>query len=82
MTDDVTHVGDISYVRKHFEEKNDEEANRREEMVTAAFPGDTTATNKALVLASLFMLVSFYIAVLEILITIIHLNYMHLCFVG
>ncbi|OXA50906.1 hypothetical protein Fcan01_13914 [Folsomia candida] len=39
---------------------DDEEANRREEMVTASFPGDITATNKALLLASLFMLDNIY----------------------
>lgn len=59
MADDVTHVGTVNYLQKHFEHKDDEEANRREEMVTASFPGDITATNKALLLASLFMLVIF-----------------------
>lgn len=34
MADDVTHVGEVRYVQKQFEEKDDEESNRREEMVT------------------------------------------------
>jgi hypothetical protein len=56
MSDEVTNIGNIGYFHQNFGSEDPEDG-LRGAMITASFPGDATASSKALILASLFMLV-------------------------
>lgn len=58
LSDDLTYIGEIKHMRKKFNDYGDPEANRMKAVLGASIPGDTFSANKALLLASMFMLVS------------------------
>lgn len=57
LPDDITYIGEIKHTRKKFEDYGDPEANKTKAVLGATIPGDTNSSNKALLLASMFMLV-------------------------
>ncbi|CAL8089455.1 unnamed protein product [Orchesella dallaii] len=56
LSDDVTYIGEIKHLRKKFNDYGDPEANRTKAVLCASIPGDTISANKALLLASMFMI--------------------------